>query len=180
MTTGRGIRDSVTGKLLVRLCREGFPWPLSLLYDRLSQGRTFRRHYELIADDILSRVRPECLLDIGTGPGWLLVKLHRLCPETRFAAVDISSAMIARARENLAKAGCDGRIEIHEAGAHALPFADGSFDTVTSTISLHHWKDPEVGLNEIHRVLRPGGTGLVYDVVKRMPQDALSAARRTS
>jgi SAM-dependent methyltransferase len=45
----------------------------------------------------------------------------------------------------------------------ALTFPDGSFDLVISTLSLHHWADPAVGLAEIGRVLRPGGRALVWD-----------------
>jgi ubiquinone/menaquinone biosynthesis C-methylase UbiE len=39
-----------------------------------------------------------------------------------------------------------------------LPFADERFEVVVSTASIHHWKDPDRGLAEIYRVLKPGGT----------------------
>ena len=45
----------------------------------------------------------------------------------------------------------------------SLPFPDGSFDLVVSTLSLHHWADPQAGLAEIARVLRPGGRALIWD-----------------
>jgi SAM-dependent methyltransferase len=45
----------------------------------------------------------------------------------------------------------------------ALPFADNSVDLVVSTLSLHHWDDPAAGLNEIVRVLGPGGQAWIYD-----------------
>jgi len=44
-----------------------------------------------------------------------------------------------------------------------MPFADGSFDLVISTLSMHHWADPTAGLAEIGRVLRPGARALVWD-----------------
>jgi ubiquinone/menaquinone biosynthesis C-methylase UbiE len=44
-----------------------------------------------------------------------------------------------------------------------LPFPDGSFDLVVSTISQHHWTDPAGGLQEVNRVLRPGAQAWIYD-----------------
>ena len=178
MPTGRGASDSLIRQALARLHPQGIPWPASLLYDLVSRSSVFQRHYELVAEDILSHCQPGNLLDVGTGPGWLLVKLHQLRSAAKLTGVDISPAMVAKARQNMKKAGCAEAIEIREAGAQCLPFADGSFDTVVSTGSLHHWKDPVGGLNEVHRVLRPGGHGLIYDLVRRMPEHVRQQAAR--
>ena len=45
-----------------------------------------------------------------------------------------------------------------------MPFPDGEFDLVISTLSFHHWKQPEKGLDEVYRVLREGGEAWIYDV----------------
>lgn len=45
-----------------------------------------------------------------------------------------------------------------------LPYPDGSVALVVSSLSLHHWPDPQAGLAEIHRILRPGGQAWLYDV----------------
>ena len=153
-----------------RIHPEGIPWPASALYNAVSKTSIFQRHYQLVADDILSSCSPGSLLDIGTGPGWLLVHLHRQRPDAQLAGVDISPAMVSRARENLARAGCLGAIQIRQAAADSLPFPDGSFDTVVSTGSLHHWREPGRGLDEVYRVLKPGGSGLMYDLVKHLPE----------
>lgn len=144
-----------------RIHPEGIPWPASALYNAVSKTSIFQRHYQLVADDILSSCSPGSLLDIGTGPGWLLVDLHRERPDARLAGVDISPAMVSRARENLAGAGCLGAIQIRQAAADSLPFPDGSFDAVVGTGSLHHWRQPARGLDEVYRVLKPGGSGLL-------------------
>jgi SAM-dependent methyltransferase len=44
-----------------------------------------------------------------------------------------------------------------------MPFGDGSFDLVVSTLSMHHWAEPTAGMTEIGRVLRPGGRALIWD-----------------
>jgi SAM-dependent methyltransferase len=56
-------------------------------------------------------------------------------------------------------------VEFRVGDVASLPFADASFDAVVSTFSLHHWPDPAKGLEEIYRVLRPGGVARIYDVV---------------
>jgi SAM-dependent methyltransferase len=104
------------------------------------------------------------ILEVGCGPGHLSIRLardHRL----DVTGLDLDPAMIERAGANA------GRIietEIDRPAfivgdVAALPFADGSFDLVVSTFSMHHWSDPTSGLTEIARVLRPAGRALVWD-----------------
>jgi len=116
-------------------------------------------------------------LDIGTGPGRLLVALRRSSPELELVGVDISPAMVTTARKNMKKAGHSTVIDLGVAAAEALPFRDDSFNAVISTGSLHHWKDPLAALNEVHRVLRVGGYALVYDLVHNLPHAVAEAAR---
>ena len=146
----------------------------------LSSTGVFQRHYELVAEDILARCPggQGRVLDIGTGPAWLLVALHRRCPELHLVGADISAAMVARAARNLAAAGCADAVQVVEAPAGRLPFPDGSFDAAVSTGSLHHWKDPVGGLDEIHRVLRSGGQALIYDLVRHTPREVMAEAAR--
>lgn len=86
--------------------------------------------------------------------------------------------MVAKAQENVAAAGLAERIDVWEGSASQLPFADESFDAVVSTGSIHHWKDPVTGINEIHRVLAPGGCALLYDIVSDTPRDVLRQTAR--
>ena len=115
---------------------------------------------------------------MGTGPGRLLFSLHQSCPRARLVGVDISGAMVAKARENLARAGLSGVIHVQVSAAQELPFGSDSFDAVVSTGSVHHWKDPTAGLNEVYRVLRPGGWALMYDLVADTPREVLQNLTR--
>jgi len=91
--------------------------------------------------------------------------------------------MIERARDNAERAwrGAEGSPEFVVGDVASLPFVDGSFDLVVSTLSMHHWADPTRGLAEIGRVLQEGGRALVWDfrpggglpLHRRMP-DALT------
>jgi SAM-dependent methyltransferase len=84
--------------------------------------------------------------------------------------VDISPAMARLARRNVEAHGPKPLATVLIAGANALPFAEGTFDRIVSTGSLHHWKDPIHCLSEAHRVLKAGGHALIYDLVRDMPK----------
>jgi ubiquinone/menaquinone biosynthesis C-methylase UbiE len=154
---------------------ESIPWPGSALYNAISSTVIFQRHYELIAGDILSYCSDGRLLDIGTGPGWLLLKLHQQNPKVRLVGIDSSPAMVTKARGNIA---CIESAEIKQGNADNIPFPDDCFDIVVSTASIHHWKQPTVGLNETYRVLKGGGYALIYDLVSDTPQSILDDCRR--
>lgn len=164
--------------LLKRLHPEGIPWPASLFYNALSKSGMFRRHYALVAHDVAGYGAAGRILDIGTGPGHLLIALRHTFPDAALVGIDISPAMVSQARRNIRACGQERRIAVQAAGANALPFADESFDRVISTGSFHHWKDPVNALSEAHRVLAAGGYALMYDLVREMPDAICKAVRK--
>lgn len=134
-----------------RHARELFA-PLGSSYDRvgatlsLGQDPRWRRF-------LVSRLPPDGghVLDVATGTG--LVAEALLARGFRVTGLDQSPEMLARARDRFA-----GRIELVEASAEALPFADASFDHLTFTYLLRYVDDPAATLRELARVVRPGGT----------------------
>lgn len=156
--------------LMKKLHPEGIPWPWSLLYNAVSSTAIFREHYERVARDVARRSRFARILDIGTGPGHLLLAMQGVLPEAKVVGVDISYDMVSQARRNLSRRGRDFQIEVGVSDATALPFADESFQCVVSTGSLHHWKDPIPALSEAYRILTPGGCAMIYDLVRDMPE----------
>jgi ubiquinone/menaquinone biosynthesis C-methylase UbiE len=105
-------------------------------------------------------------LDIGTGPGQIVVKLARRLTRWKFVGVDRSPRMIAQARENLAAAGGElaGRVEFQVADGNRLPFPDHSFDLVLCNSVLHHLAEPQKLLSEMARLVTPGGAVLLRDL----------------
>jgi len=85
--------------------------------------------------------------------------------------------MVAQALRNLKASGHEFSVEVGVADARALPFADGTFDRVVSTGSLHHWKHPLDALSEIHRVLKANCHALLYDLVREMPEAVRASVR---
>jgi ubiquinone/menaquinone biosynthesis C-methylase UbiE len=164
-------------RLLKRFHPEGIPWPATILYNTLSGTEIFRRHYDLVADDVARYGAAERILDIGSGPGRLLLALRQAFPHAALVGVDISPSMVAQARRNIERDGGAGGIDVRAASAEGLPFPDGTFDRAISTGSLHHWEAPLAGLAEAHRVLRDGGYALIYDLVRRMPEPVVRKVR---
>jgi arsenite methyltransferase len=94
-------------------------------------------------------------LDVGFGGGIALARLAERVASV--VGVDPSPAAVRAARERFARAIEQGRVQIEEASVAALPFEDASFDRVLTVHTIYFWPDPERGLREIVRVLRPGG-----------------------
>jgi ubiquinone/menaquinone biosynthesis C-methylase UbiE len=147
----------------------------SRFYD-LVTGTLLRRLYRRLAQDIAD-VAPDgaTVLDIGTGPGVLLVELARLRPDLRLTGLDLSPDMVAAASRRLAPYGTMATVQVGD--VTALPFADHSFDLIVSSLSLHHWDDPEAAVPQLARVLRPGGSLRIYDF-RFAPFERITAAAR--
>jgi len=105
-------------------------------------------------------------LDIGTGPGRILIKLAHQLTLWKFTGVDRSQAMIAQANHHLAVAGpgLAGRVEFQLADGNSLPFPDSTFDFVMCNSVLHHLAEPQNLLREMARLAKPGGAILLRDL----------------
>jgi ubiquinone/menaquinone biosynthesis C-methylase UbiE len=133
----------------------------SRFYDRTARW-LLRGMYRRFAADVARAAAPGAqVLDVGTGPGVLLVELARRRGDLRLTGLDLSADMIAAARRNLAPFG--DRVSTQVGDVTNLPFPDQSFDLIVSSLSLHHWDQPEAGAAELARVLRPDGRVHIYD-----------------
>jgi ubiquinone/menaquinone biosynthesis C-methylase UbiE len=142
-------------------------------YDAMSR-LLFGSFFGPIAADVAAvaeAVAPDGVrvLEVGCGPGHLSIRLARQ-HGLDVTGIDLDPAMIGRARANAGRANEGfGRLPPERLPSFlvgdvaSLPFPDGSFDLVVSTMSMHHWGNPKAGLAEIYRVLRPGARALVWD-----------------
>ena len=106
--------------------------------------------------------------DLGCGPGQLAIELARRAPGLYVTGIDLSDEMLAQGQDNARRAGVADRVSFRQGAAQQIPFPDASLDLVVSTLSLHHWSDPVAVLDEIARVLRPGGSFLIFDLRRDM------------
>lgn len=106
--------------------------------------------------------RPGSILDVGCGTGKLLRATAARFPQARLEGVDAAPQMVQTAIHLLPPG---SSIHVQEGTAEALPFPDGQFDLVFSTMTFHHWADQPKGVSEVARVLAPGGRWLLCDFV---------------
>jgi demethylmenaquinone methyltransferase / 2-methoxy-6-polyprenyl-1,4-benzoquinol methylase len=128
---------------------------LSMQLDRVWRARVARRLRPVL-------MRPDALvLDLCCGTGDLAFSLARSAP-ARIIGADFSHAMLVRARAKslLTRSSAipASPMPFFEADALRLPFADASFDLITTAFGFRNLANYEAGLREIHRLLKPGGT----------------------
>jgi ubiquinone/menaquinone biosynthesis C-methylase UbiE len=112
------------------------------------------------------RLKPqERILEIGFGNGKLVRDLVSSADQLSYAGVDIAETMVADATAFNADLVAAGRATFQLASAEALPFPDQSFDKVFAVNVIYFWPEPIGPLNEIRRILRPGGLSCVAAVV---------------
>lgn len=106
----------------------------------------------------------ERVLDVGTGPGVLLPYLRdRVGPSGRLCAFDLSMQMLRQARQKPRAA----QDTVLQADAHHIPFRDEMFDRVICFAAFPHFQDPRYALQEMSRVLNPGGHLIIAHLMSR-------------
>ncbi|MBK5293854.1 MAG: methyltransferase domain-containing protein [Acidobacteriia bacterium] len=117
----------------------------------------------------------ETVLEIGCGAGMdLLLAAKRTGPDGHAIGVDMTDAMIERARKSAVTAELR-QVEVRKGDATSLPIADSSIDVVSSNGVLNLVPEKERGFGEIVRVLKPGGRLHLADIALdvELPEDAL-------
>ena len=118
-------------------------------------------HMDPVTQAVLDFARPrygERIADIGTGLGWLPVKLS-LCGYDNISGVDISKDRIEAAKLLASRMG--RRVDFQVGTTESLPAE--SFDLALSTCYLHHFTEISFPVAEIHRILKPNGRCFIYE-----------------
>lgn len=141
-------------------------------------GREFGRSYEHMLT-LAGFKTGESVLDLGTGRGEVVrVAIEQGAAEA--VGIDYSDASIELARQTLSSAGMDD-VELIQADARRLPFRDGRFDLVMALDVVEHMSETELddALNEVRRVLAPGGRIFVHTMPSRLIYDVSYRLLRT-
>jgi len=99
-------------------------------------------------------------LDIGVGPGWLGMELAKIT-DMKIVFLDISLVSLHEARSNFEMLEVDNAASFIQADVHDIPLDDNYADFIMSRGSIWFWEKPEKGLQEIYRILKPGGVAIV-------------------
>ncbi|MDG2426344.1 MAG: bifunctional demethylmenaquinone methyltransferase/2-methoxy-6-polyprenyl-1,4-benzoquinol methylase UbiE [Flavobacteriales bacterium] len=109
---------------------------------------------------------PQRLLDVATGTGDFAVTAARRIPTAHITGYDLSEGMLEVGRVKMTKLGLSERVQMQQGDAENMPFKDVSFDALTVAFGVRNFQDLQAGLREMHRVLAPGGLGLILEFSK--------------
>lgn len=112
------------------------------------------------------------VLDVAPGPGYFAIELARR-GDLRLSGLDISESLVRIARDNARAAGVT--IDFRHGDAAHMPFADGAFDFVVCQAAFKSFSDPRGALDEIYRVLAPGGVASIQDLRKEASPQEIAA-----
>ncbi|MGQ1910430.1 bifunctional demethylmenaquinone methyltransferase/2-methoxy-6-polyprenyl-1,4-benzoquinol methylase UbiE [Marinifilum sp. RC60d5] len=134
-----------------------------LLNHLLSMGidKLWRRK----AVKLLKPLQPKQILDIATGTGDFALANLKLNPD-KVIGIDISTEMLAVGRKKIAKKNLSHKIELFEGDSENIQFEDNSFDAITVAFGVRNFENLEKGLQEMNRVVRPGGKVVVLEFSK--------------
>jgi ubiquinone/menaquinone biosynthesis C-methylase UbiE len=107
--------------------------------------------------DALQLRNHDRVLDIGFGGGYLLAEMAKIVTLGHLSGIDTSSIMVNRALKKFRAPIRKGILDIRLGSAEAMPFADGTFDKISSVNSIFYWSDLAKGIHEAYRVLQKGG-----------------------
>ncbi len=144
------------------------------MFDSISSKYDFLNHFLSLGIDIMWRKKairlletlaPKKILDIATGTGDFAVESLKLKPE-QVIGVDISEGMLDVGRKKMKKKGLDNIITLESGDSENLRFDDNNFDAVIVAFGVRNFENLELGLNEMNRVLRPGGKTIILEFSK--------------
>ncbi|MGH2459396.1 MAG: methyltransferase domain-containing protein [Chloroflexota bacterium] len=122
------------------------------------------RGYRTCAQSVTDRLAPGSrVLEVAPGPGYLAIQIAKL-GDYQVTGLDISHSFVRIASENARRAGLT--IDFQHGDAARMPFPDASFDFVVCRAAFKNFTDPIGAIDEIYRVLRPGGQASIFDLRK--------------
>jgi demethylmenaquinone methyltransferase/2-methoxy-6-polyprenyl-1,4-benzoquinol methylase len=130
----------------------------------LSGGLDLRWRRQAIRE--LSGIRPGAVLDVATGTGDMAILMTKYLHPANVIGIDISEGMLELGRKKIAKLGITRQVELQKGDSETINFPDGVFEAVTVAFGVRNFERLERGLEEMRRVLKPGGKLVVLEFSK--------------
>jgi ubiquinone/menaquinone biosynthesis C-methylase UbiE len=142
--------------------------PIAQWYARITRNR---RDYAQTGQAIAAQLPAgAAVLEVAPGPGYFAIELVRR-GDFHVTGLDISRSFVRIARENARQAGVS--IDFQHGDVARMPFASESFDFVVCQAAFKNFPDAVGALDDMHRVLRPGGQAAIFDLRKDAPREAI-------
>ena len=145
------------------------------MFDNIAFRYDFLNHFLSAGIDVgwrkkaikkLRSIDPKIILDVATGTGDMAILADKLLRAEKIIGIDISEGMLEIGKKKIEKLGRQQDIELLKGDSETIFFDDNSFDAVTVAFGVRNFQDLELGLNEIRRVLKPGGKLVVLECTK--------------
>ncbi|MEO6458084.1 MAG: methyltransferase domain-containing protein [Chloroflexia bacterium] len=104
------------------------------------------------------------ILEVGSGPGFVTEQLLVLCPNSHITCVEIDPDLIMPAEQYLQSKGLGGRYAIIQGDVMKMDLSDNTFDFCFARLIFQHLQNPSGAMEEIYRVLKPGGKLVINDI----------------
>lgn len=144
------------------------------VYDEMDHSEVNAR----FVDDFLS-VHGPCrggeVLDVGTGPGRIPIRLCGFDEGARVLGIDLSESMLEKAERNVEVSGLNERIRFALGDANEMTLAEEGYEAVISNSIVHHIPTPTPALTKMARLVAPGGTLMVRDLYRPKDQSTIAA-----
>jgi len=145
--------------------------PIATWYARSTRGRL--PAFVKTAAEIASWLPAGgAVLEVAPGPGYLAIEIAKL-RRYQVTGLDISKSFVRIASQNAASAGVT--VDFRHGDVARMPFPDASFDFVICQAAFKNFAEPLAALDEIHRVLRAGGSASIQDLRKNAPSHEIDA-----
>ncbi len=120
--------------------------------------QAYRRSAQLVADKVSDGAT---ILELAPGPGYLSLELAKM-GHYHIVGLDISPTFVEIAQAKAKEAGTD--IDFRQGNASHMPLADNLFDFLVCSAAFKNFSEPIQAMNEMYRVLKPGGKVLIIDL----------------
>jgi ubiquinone/menaquinone biosynthesis C-methylase UbiE len=160
-------KGQVSQKGYKGLGMEGFTarWYASLTHKSIEDFKALARR---VAADLAPGSQ---VLEVAPGPGYFAIELAKL-GAYRITGLDISRTFVEIARDNAREAGVAVKFRLGDAAK--MPFGDGTFDFLLCRAAFKNFTEPLRALQEMHRVLAPGGRAAIIDLRRDAPPQSVS------
>lgn len=130
--------------------------------------------FQSLATRVAGQLPPEgSVLEVAPGPGYFAIELAKL-GDYRITGLDISQTFVKIARANAAKSGV--HVDFRHGNASAMPFESDRFDFLLCRAAFKNFSEPLRAIEEMHRVLKPGGQALIIDLRRDSTRESIDQA----
>lgn len=145
------------------------------MFDRIAFRYDFLNHFLSGGIDVgwrkkaisqLKELKPKLVLDVATGTGDVAIMMQKYLNPDKIIGIDISNGMLEHGRKKIAKLLLNDKIELQQGDSETINFPDNTFDAITVAFGVRNFENLHKGLEEMLRVLKPGGKLVILEFSK--------------